>query len=76
VDVADSRRAAAELLDTTGITFPAGYDPNSTVAGRYGLRGMPTTVFVDAEGHVAGEVRGPLSAAALDRWLRRLRGGR
>lgn len=74
VDVADSRRAATELLERTGVTYPAGYDPHKEVAGRYRLLGMPTTVFIGADGRIAGEVKGPLSAAELDRWIERLRG--
>lgn len=74
VDVADSRTAAAELLDATGVTFPAGYDPDRAVADRYRLRGMPTTVFIDARGRVSEVARGKLSAADLDRRLERLAG--
>lgn len=72
VDVNDSRRAAADLLDATGVTFPAGYDPHLSVAGRYHLQGMPTTVFIDAGGRVAAVARGRLTAAELDRRLRPL----
>ena len=76
VDVSDSRRAAGELLDGLGITFPAGYDPDSRVAAAYRLRGMPTTAFIDANGRVVREVRGPLRPEELDRWVRRLERGR
>ena len=74
VDVNDSRRRAGELLDETGVTFPAGYDPDRAVATDYGLRGMPTTVFVDAAGRVADVAHGRLSASDLDRRLARLTG--
>lgn len=74
VDVADSRTAAAELLDATGVTFPAGYDPDRAVADRYRLRGMPTTVFIGADGRVSEVAHGKLSAAELDRRLERLAG--
>jgi thiol-disulfide isomerase/thioredoxin len=72
IDVADSRTAASELLDSAGVTFPAGYDPDRTVASSYRLQGMPTTVFVDAGGRVAEVARGGLNAAELDRHLTRL----
>lgn len=74
VDVGDSRSKAAELLDAAGVTFPAGYDPDREVATDYRLRGMPTTVFVDASGRVADVAHGRLSAADLDRRLAPLRG--
>lgn len=69
IDVADSRTNAAELLDATGVTFPAGYDPHREVANAYRLNGMPTTVFVGADGRITGTVKGPLTAAELDRRL-------
>lgn len=74
VDVNDSRSRAAELLDETGVTFPSGYDPDRVVATDYRLRGMPTTVFVGADGRVADVAHGRLSAADLDRRLARLTG--
>ncbi|MFP5376248.1 MAG: TlpA family protein disulfide reductase [Acidimicrobiia bacterium] len=74
VDVNDSRSRAAALLDAAGVSFPAGYDPDRAVATDYRLRGMPTTVFVDASGRVADVAHGRLSAADLDRRLARLTG--
>ncbi|MGH9153189.1 MAG: TlpA family protein disulfide reductase, partial [Acidimicrobiales bacterium] len=74
VDVNDSRSRAAALLAAAGVTFPAGYDPDRAVATDYRLRGMPTTVFVDASGRVADVAHGRLSAADLDRRLARLTG--
>lgn len=75
VDVDDSRTAAGDLLDTAGVSYPTGYDPDRAVAGRYRLQGMPTTVFIDGAGRVAAVVKGPLTAADLDRRLASLRGG-
>lgn len=72
VDVADSRTAATELLDRTGVTFPAGYDPDRQVASRYRVQGMPTTVFVDAGGRVADVARGRLTASELAQRVDRL----
>ena len=69
IDVADSRTNASELLSETGVTFPAGYDPHREVAGLYRLNGMPTTVFVGADGRIAGTVKGPLTKAELGRRL-------
>jgi cytochrome c biogenesis protein CcmG/thiol:disulfide interchange protein DsbE len=72
VDVADNRRKAVALLDRTGARFPAGYDPDKAVAGRYALNGMPTTVFVDEEGRIVGRVQGKVTRATLDQWVERL----
>ncbi len=67
----DSRRAAQELLVETGVEFPAGYDPDGNVARAYGLRGMPTTVFISAGGRILerrnGEMSGGELRSAIDR---------
>jgi cytochrome c biogenesis protein CcmG/thiol:disulfide interchange protein DsbE len=72
VDVGDSRTAAVRLLNQTGVTFPAGFDPDRKVASSYRLQGMPTTVFVDERGRVTDVVRGRFDGAELDRYLDRL----
>ena len=72
VDVADSRSKATDLLAEVGVMFPAGYDPHRKVAEAYRLSGMPTTVFIGADGRVAGTVRGPLTAGKLAEWVDRL----
>lgn len=73
VDVADNRRKAVALLDAAGAAFPAAYDPDKAIAARYAVNGMPTTVFVDAEGRIVGRVQGKVSRRTLLRWVDRLR---
>jgi peroxiredoxin len=46
--VEDGRR----LADQTGLTFDLGRDPRSEALRAVGGAAMPTTVFVDADGHV------------------------
>lgn len=74
IDHLDSRRAAQELLEQTGVDFPAGYDPDGTVARAYGLRGMPTTVFISARGHILERRTGEMSGAELRQTIERLFG--
>jgi thiol-disulfide isomerase/thioredoxin len=72
VDVADSRSNAVDLLDATHVAYAAGYDPDRQVARKYHLVGMPTTVFIKADGHVQAVVKGPVSPSALRKNLRKL----
>ncbi|MDQ3107388.1 MAG: TlpA family protein disulfide reductase [Actinomycetota bacterium] len=72
VDHQDSRLDAIELLDSFGVTYPAGYDPRGDVAARYAVRGLPATVFIDADGRIVDFHQGELSAAELRERLDRL----
>jgi cytochrome c biogenesis protein CcmG, thiol:disulfide interchange protein DsbE len=62
-DLASDSKAFVERLH---VTFPALLDdPTGPVAKRYGVRGIPQTVFVDARGIVRGRVYGETSRKAL-----------
>lgn len=70
----DSRRLARRLLTETGVTYPAGYDPDGKTAVAYRIIGMPTTVFVSADGRILATHAGEISAADLRSTIRRLFG--
>lgn len=65
IDLADDRAAALAMAAQTKMTFPSVQDPNSEV--RAGLRvvGVPTTVFVRADGSIAGRASVVSSEAEL-----------
>ncbi|HVW34694.1 MAG TPA: TlpA disulfide reductase family protein [Acidimicrobiia bacterium] len=70
----DSREAARNLLDKTGVTYPAGFDAGSELAYDYGIRGMPTTIFIDADGNQVEAKRGEFSEVQLRTVIDRLWG--
>ena len=75
IDVADSTPAALDLVRASGVTYPLGVDPDYKVADSlYHLRGLPSTVFIDAKGNVAATVLGQLSPRVLDDRLAGLTG--
>jgi cytochrome c biogenesis protein CcmG, thiol:disulfide interchange protein DsbE len=49
----DDRVAADELVEQTGVTYDLALDPDGDLFRDFGVFAMPTTVFVDAHGHVA-----------------------
>lgn len=61
----DTREAAQAVLDDNGYTFPVYYDDDASAATVYGIRGIPTSYFVDAEGCIVKGVSGPVSAEVL-----------
>ena len=47
-----SHKDAGKLLDSLGITYPAGYTGDAQVVRDYRIQAMPTTAFITAEGEV------------------------
>lgn len=66
IDFQDSRNQALDLVDEFDVTYPAGSDTDGAVGARFGVRGMPLTVFVDAEGIIRHRVDGKVDATALE----------
>ena len=52
------RNNANALLDELNITYPAGAPPNRTPVVNFAVRGLPTTVFLNADGTVFDRVDG------------------
>jgi cytochrome c biogenesis protein CcmG/thiol:disulfide interchange protein DsbE len=72
IDYEDQRGDAAQFLRQTGVTYPSGYDHDGSVGQRYGLMGVPTTVFLDRNGKIVGRYLGGMSEATLDGLLAHL----
>lgn len=65
VNLQDDPTAAARLAEETGITYRLTRDPHGVVYQAFGGIGMPTTVFIDAEGLVREVITGQMSEAQL-----------
>ncbi|HEY9558424.1 MAG TPA: TlpA disulfide reductase family protein [Acidimicrobiales bacterium] len=65
IDHQDRREEALALLRQTGVRYPTAFDPTGGTAQDYGLRGMPTTVFIDADGRVLATSLGELTESEL-----------
>ncbi len=61
----DRVESAVELVEQTGITYQVGNDQNGDVFSLFGGLGMPTTVFIDADGRVASVHTGALDVDSL-----------
>lgn len=65
VNQSDNHSLAADLAVDTGVTYPLASDPNGEVFAAFRGAGMPTTVFIDADGSVVDVVTGQLSEEQL-----------
>lgn len=65
VNQRDRHGAAVDLAGKTKVTYRLARDPQGRVFDAFGGAGMPTTVFIDADGNVVDVVTGQLSAELL-----------
>ena len=72
INYQDGISSGRELLQKTGVTYPSARDPKVELAGSFGLRGMPTTVFIDAAGRIAARRTGELRRAEIEEQVARL----
>lgn len=74
VDSNDTNAALARsLLARAGAHYPVAVDANGAVAnGRYLVAALPVTFFLDASGHVVGEVFGAQTRSDLESWVAKL----
>lgn len=60
INVGDTGEQASELIDELGLSFPQVLDPEGRIQRFLRITGMPSTIFIDANGEVldihAGEV--------------------
>ena len=70
----DSRDGARGLLDRVGVTYSAAFDAKSDLAYDYGIQGMPTTVFISADGNLVEGKKGEFSELQLQAVIDRLFG--
>ena len=74
VDINDGRQPALRFVRRFGISYPIVADPHRTIAGRYGIIGIPTTVVIDQDGRIAAHLLGPQTVASLQRVLAKVEG--
>ena len=66
INLADDVASAQNVVEDTGITYPLARDPEGEAFTAFGALGMPTTVFLDAEGRIVELYTGELTAGELE----------
>ncbi len=72
INEGDSRQHAQDFLNSTGISSASLLDSDLKVGRAYGVVPLPTTVFVRADGTIAGRQIGELDDRVLAAWLSNL----
>lgn len=65
VDEEDSRSSALSFAAAAGVGYPLVSDPQGSLTSRFKVVGFPTTVIISADGRIAADHPGPLSAKDL-----------
>ena len=60
---------ASTFIQTQGYTFPVYYDTAGNASMTYGVYSLPTTFFIDAEGHAIAQAVGAIDAETLQRGI-------
>ncbi len=73
VNMTDGRRETVEtasaFIEKNGYDFPVLFDTKSEAAMAYGAYSLPTSFFINAEGHVIAQAVGAIDAATLQRGI-------
>ncbi|HEY2812478.1 MAG TPA: TlpA disulfide reductase family protein [Acidimicrobiales bacterium] len=70
MDVQDTVASGQAFIQTVGVTWDMGRDPDAAILQKLGGTGLPTTVVLDANGRVVYKHLGALDAGELTKQLR------
>lgn len=65
----ESFENATTFLDQKGYSFPAFYDLDGDAAAAYRVYSLPTTYFIDAEGHAVAQATGAIDRGTLEKGI-------
>ena len=65
----ETLETAKEFLAEAGYSFPVYFDTDMDAAMTYGVNSLPSTYFIDAEGHAIVMAQGMINAAALQQGI-------
>jgi peroxiredoxin len=67
-----SEAATVAFVERNQLTFPNVYDEQAQLAGAYGIRGVPSYVFIDKQGRIAHVSSGARGVDLIESWLDQL----
>lgn len=63
----DTREKADAVIEEGGYTFPVYYDTSGNAVDTFGIRGIPLSLFIDADGNLVTYANASLSAEMLEK---------
>jgi thiol-disulfide isomerase/thioredoxin len=69
LDVQDTAASGRAFVQSVGVTWQMGRDPDASILQSLGGIGLPTTVLLDANGHIVYKHLGALQAGDLNKQL-------
>lgn len=69
VNVAEDADTVSAFVQKNGYAFPVGIDEKGDISALYGVTGLPTTFFIDADGNVAYYEPQAMDYDTMDRGL-------
>jgi peroxiredoxin len=73
VNAGQDKATVEAFMAKLGVGYPAALDEKSRIAKSYGVVGLPTTFFIDAQGVVRGKIVGEADEAMFERYVLALR---
>ena len=71
VDIQDTRSGARAFYRRFGWRHPSIFDPHGVIAARFGLQGLPATIFLNRRHQVVAKILGETDLAGFDAGYRR-----
>ena len=71
--VQETVATGSAYIDAQGFSFPVYYDTTGEAGYVYGIRSIPTTIFIDKDGYVITGAQGAISADTLRRGIGMIR---
>lgn len=65
IDLQEKKPIVRKFAEETGMTYPIGIDSTAETIFKYGVRVLPTTIFINKNGVVVYVYEGPLSKEQL-----------
>lgn len=72
INLGESREEIVPFGRELGLSFPLLLDPLGQTTAEYGVRGLPTTFFLDRSGQISHIHHGALSSRSLEEQLQRI----